>query len=151
MRARSVAGAVLLLALGANGRENPERFVALGTATQTFARCPNGGKVDLEAAHRRFDSARPGINAPGAYDAQVRAALAAHGGVLIAYAGRRYHSRYLSTLTRNWREVEEPVTVEAIVPSLDPRGVFVEAPLWNRRARQFMTWSSPHDDEPVCR
>jgi hypothetical protein len=153
MRAPSVAGAVLIVALGACGRGNPdERFVDFGTETETFAKCTNGSKLDLDAARRRFDVASPGINASGATEARLRSELAAHGGVLISYAGRRYHSRYLSALTHNWRDAETAVLAEAIVPSVDRTVVFVKSPLWKkRRPDLFMPWSTPDDDAPVCR
>jgi len=160
-RALCATGMVLAVALDACGRASTdERFVGFGTETQTLARCTSGG-LDLDAARRRFDTASPGINASGASAARVRAAIAAHGGVLIAYAGRRYHSRYLSALTHNWRDAEEPVLAEAIVPSLDPRIIFVHTPVWRPRLPsgiidrrvddEFSPWTSPHDDEPVCR
>ncbi len=152
MRARSVAAAVLTLALGA-GHGNPdERFVDFGTETERFARCTNGGKLDLDAAHRRFDAATPGVNASGATEVRLRSALAAHGGVLISYTGRRFHSRYLSALTHNWRDAETPIFAQAIVPSLDRTVIFIKSPLWKkRRADLFMPWSSPDNTEAVCR
>ena len=155
-----VAG-LLAVTLGACAHANPdERFVDFGTETQTLAHCTSGG-LDVDAARRRFDTASPGVNASGASAARVRAALAAHGGVLIAYAGRRYRSRYLSATTHNWRDAEEPVLAEAIVPSLDPHVIFVHTPLWRPRPPsgiidkrvddEFSPWTSPHDGEPVCR
>ena len=151
---RALLAAMLAVALGGCEEVSPaEHFVDFGAERQTLARCTSG-RPDLEAARRRFDSATPGIKATGASGTRVRAAIAANGGVLIAYAGRRYHSRYLSAMTHNWREAEEPVGAEAIVPSLDPHVVFVQAPFWKRRGRidgAFMAWSSAHDEDSVCR
>jgi hypothetical protein len=147
-----LAIALSTVAIGSCAPLPEERFVTPGRVLMMWIPCPDGGFQNADAAYARFDAARPGVKGPGYSRGRVISEIERHGGAIVTYGGRVFRSPYLHVLTHNWIEMEEPVTAEAIVPSLDRGDVYVEMPIWKGAKRVdgvFFPWSAP-PGAPIC-